>query len=217
MPTLTGWPAGRARAGGIVCEPSEPAAPAGGGALGSFRAQFGNATRVRTSSSRSNLRGGGTGRNVQVSALAMSVGVRGAVPTPGCVVTQLVTQYAQDVWWSQGGSWRHQSLGTRVGSVVESSNLRCITQDAWECLCMTAFGHGANGAPRRPARHTAATGLLISGVPSAPSWASWAGQQPRWTRAEVSAHYGNDQLSVVGRVSANNRPMRSMTMGSTTA
>ena len=105
-----------------------------------------------------------------MSALAMSVGVRGAVPTSGCVVTQLVTQYAQDVWWSQGGPWRHQ-LGNQGGSVVESSNRRCITQDAWEWLCMTAFGHGANGAPRRPARHTAATGLLISSVPSAPSWA----------------------------------------------
>jgi hypothetical protein len=41
---------------------------------------------------------------VQVSALAMSVGVRGAVPMSGWVVTQLVTQYASDVWRSQGGT-----------------------------------------------------------------------------------------------------------------
>ena len=47
-----------------------------------------------TSSSRSNRHGDGTGRNVQVSALAVSVGVRGAVPMSGWVVTQLVTQHA---------------------------------------------------------------------------------------------------------------------------
>jgi uncharacterized protein (TIGR02118 family) len=46
-----------------------------------------------TSSSRSNRRGDATGRNLQVSVRAMSVGVRGAVPTSGWVVTQLVTQY----------------------------------------------------------------------------------------------------------------------------
>ena len=34
------------------------------------------------------------GRNVQVSALAMSVGVRGAALMSGWVVTQLLTQYA---------------------------------------------------------------------------------------------------------------------------
>ena len=45
----------------------------------------------------------------------MSVGVRGTVPTSGWVVTQLVTQYAQDVWRSQGGPWRHQ-LGNPTGS-----------------------------------------------------------------------------------------------------
>ena len=35
-----------------------------------------------------------TGRNMQVSALALSVGVRSAAPMSGWVVTQLVTQYA---------------------------------------------------------------------------------------------------------------------------
>jgi hypothetical protein len=45
-------------------------------------------------SSRSNRRGDGTSRNMQVSAVATSVGVRGALPMSGWVVTQLVTQYA---------------------------------------------------------------------------------------------------------------------------
>ena len=61
-----------------------------------------------TSSSRSNRHGDGTGRNVQVSELAMSVGVRGAVPMSGWVVTQLVTQYASDVRRARGGRWRRQ-------------------------------------------------------------------------------------------------------------
>jgi hypothetical protein len=61
-----------------------------------------------------------------VSALTLSVGVRGAVPMSGCVVTQLVTQYALDVLRSQedvaSSAWEPRTQACPVARRRRSKN-----------------------------------------------------------------------------------------------
>ena len=60
-----------------------------------------------------------------MSALAMSVGVRGAVPASGWVVTQLVTQYSRRTCGGRREDRGDISLGTRRERAYDVADLRC--------------------------------------------------------------------------------------------